>query len=96
MLSASQTILNWCVLVIAVSLLGHLVHRFTGYPRMLGYTLVGLVGGWLGFGDLLGEAAARQYFAAAGGRGGREPAAGCLTVVLFWSLRQPWLTLQSG
>ncbi|MBI1623839.1 cation:proton antiporter domain-containing protein [Comamonas suwonensis] len=94
MLSASQTILNWCVLVIAAALLGHLVHRFTGYPRMLGYTLVGLVGGWLGFGDLLWPLQGSTLLLL-------EVAVGVSLLLaasqlsLPWLLRQPWLILQS-
>ena len=46
MLLASQTILNWCVLVSAAALLGHL-HRISGFPRILGYTVAGLAAGWV-------------------------------------------------
>lgn len=98
MLSASptisQTILNWCVLVTAASLLGHMVHRFTGYPRMLGYTLVGLVGGWLSFGDLPWPLQGSTLLLL-------EVAVGVSLLLaasqlsLSWLLRQPWLILQS-
>jgi Kef-type K+ transport system membrane component KefB len=86
-------LLSWCVLVSAAALLGHLVHRFTGYPRMLGYTMVGLVAGWVGFGDLPWPLQGSS--AAAGAGRGREPVAGCIPSFLPWLLRQPWLLLQS-
>ena len=56
MSQASQTILNWCVLISAAALLGHLVHRISGFPRILGYTVAGLAAGWftqfMGWNDL--------------------------------------------
>ncbi|QXZ10930.1 cation:proton antiporter [Comamonas sp. Y33R10-2] len=94
MLFESQTLLNWCVLVAAAALLGHLVHRFTGYPRMLGYTLAGLVAGWLGFGDLQwplqGSTLLLLELAV-----GVSLLLAASQVSLFWLLRQPWLLLQS-
>lgn len=45
-------LLSWCVLVASRSLAWPYGLRFSGYPRMLGYTLVGLVAGWVEFGDL--------------------------------------------
>lgn len=99
MLSASsQTILNWCVLVTAAALLGHLVHRATGFPRMLGYTVVGMAAGWLaralnwddlpwplqGGSALLLEVAVGTSLLLAASQ-----------ISLPWLLRQPWLLLQS-
>lgn len=87
-------LLSWCVLVTIAALLGHLVHRFSGYPRMLGYTLVGLVGGWLGFGDLpwplQGSTALLLEVAV-----GVSLLLAASQLSLPWLLRQPWLILQS-
>ena len=87
-------LLSWCVLVSAAALLGHLVHRFTGYPRMLGYTMVGLVAGWVGFGDLpwplQGSSALLLELAV-----GASLLLAASQVSLPWLLRQPWLLLQS-
>ncbi|MEN2430027.1 cation:proton antiporter [Comamonas sp. F1-6] len=87
-------LLSWCVLVSAAALLGHMVHRFTGYPRMLGYTMVGLVAGWVGFGDLpwplQGSSALLLELAV-----GASLLLAASQVSLPWLLRQPWLLLQS-
>lgn len=87
-------LLSWCVLVAAAALLGHMVHRFSGYPRMLGYTLVGLVAGWVGFGDLpwplQGSTALLLEVAV-----GVSLLLAASQVSLPWLLRQPWLLLQS-
>ena len=87
-------LLSWCVLVAAAALLGHMVHRFSGYPRMLGYTLVGLVAGWVGFGDLhwplQGSTALLLEVAV-----GASLLLAASQVSLPWLLRQPWLMLQS-
>lgn len=94
MLSASQTTLNWCLLAAAAVLLGHLVHRFSGFPRMLGYTAVGLAAGWAGFGDLpwplQGSAALMLEVAL-----GTSLLLAASQISLPWLLRQPWLILQS-
>ncbi|MBV8248774.1 MAG: cation:proton antiporter [Comamonas sp.] len=86
-------LLSWCVLVAAAAMLGHLVHRFSGFPRMLGYTAVGLVAGWFGFGDLpwplQGSTALMLEVAV-----GTSLLLAASQVSLPWLLRQPWLLLQ--
>lgn len=87
-------LLSWCVLVAAAALAGHVVVRFTGFPRMLGYTAVGLVAGWLNFGDLpwplQGTSAIVLQTAV-----GTSLLLAASQVSLRWLLRQPWLLLQS-
>ncbi|WP_236904005.1 cation:proton antiporter [Comamonas serinivorans] len=41
--------LEWALLLAVVALAGHAVYRGLGLPRMVGYTLVGGLAGWLGF-----------------------------------------------
>ncbi|MEB5965195.1 cation:proton antiporter [Comamonas testosteroni] len=92
--AAFPPLLSWCVLVAAAALLGHLVRRFTGYPRMLGYTLVGLVAGGVGFGDLpwplQGSTAVLLEVAV-----GASLLLAASQVSLPWLMRQPLLLLQS-
>ena len=87
-------LLSWCVLVAAAALAGHWVHRFTGFPRMLGYTAAGLVAGWLSFGELpwpvQGSAALMLEVAL-----GTSLLLAASQISLPWLLRQPWLVLQS-
>lgn len=98
MLPASQTILNWCVLVSAAALLGHLVHRISGFPRILGYTVAGLTAGWvsqfMGWTDLpwplQGGTVLMLELAV-----GTSMMLAASQVSLHWLRRQPWLLLQS-
>ncbi|WP_417284062.1 cation:proton antiporter [Comamonas sp.] len=87
-------LLSWCVLVGAAALLGHMVHRVSGFPRMLGYTAVGLVAGWLGFGDLpwplRGNTALLLEIAV-----GTSVLVAASQISLRWLFKQPWLLLQS-
>lgn len=87
-------LLSWCVLVGAAALLGHMVHRVSGFPRMLGYTAVGLLAGWLGFGDLpwplRGNAALLLEIAV-----GTSVLVTASQISLRWLFKQPWLLLQS-
>lgn len=87
-------LLSWCVLVAAAALAGHFVHRFSGYPRMLGYTLVGVLAGWMGWGDLpwplQGSTGLLLELAV-----GVSLLLAASQVSLPWLLRQPWLLLQS-
>ena len=95
---ASQTILNWCVLISAAALLGHLVHRISGFPRILGYTVAGLAAGWLsqfmGWDDLpwplQGGTLLMLELAV-----GTSLLLAASQVSLSWLARQPWLLLQS-
>lgn len=98
MLHGSQTILNWCLLVTAAALLGHWVHRSSGFPRVLGYTVVGLAAGWLtssmGWDDLpwplQGGTALMLELAV-----GISLLLAASQVSMSWLRRQPWLLLQS-
>lgn len=87
-------LLSWCVLVAAAALAGHLTHRFTGFPRILGYTAGGLIAGWLGLGDLPwplhGTADILLQMAV-----GTSLLLAASQVSLPWLVRQPWLLLQS-
>jgi len=40
--------LDWAVLLALAALAGHLVHRFAGLPKIVGYVAVGALAGWLG------------------------------------------------
>ena len=98
MSQASQTILNWCVLISAAALLGHLVHRISGFPRILGYTVAGLAAGWLtqfmGWDDLpwplQGGTVLMLELAV-----GTSLLLAASQVSLRWLQHQPWLLLQS-
>lgn len=87
-------LMSWCVLVAAAAIAGHLVFRLSGFPRMLGYTVVGLLAGWLGFGDLpwplQGNTQVLLQTAV-----GTSLLMAASQVSLPWLLRQPWLLLQS-
>ena len=87
-------LMSWCVLVAAAAFAGHMVFRFTGFPRMLGYTVVGLLAGWLGFGDLpwplRGNTQVLLQMAV-----GTSMLMAASQISLPWLLRQPWLVLQS-
>lgn len=93
-LSSFPPLLSWCVLVGAAALLGHGVHRVSGFPRMLGYTAVGLIAGWLGFGDLpwplRGNTALLLEIAV-----GISVLVAASQISLRWLFKQPWLLLQS-
>ncbi len=93
-LSNLPTLMSWCLLAAAAVLTGHLVHRFTGFPRMLGYTVVGLLAGWASVGDvpwpLAGGAQALLQLAA-----GTSLLVAGTQLSLRWLARQPWLLLQS-
>jgi Kef-type K+ transport system membrane component KefB len=41
--------LEWIVLLALAALAGHLVQRFAGLPKIIGYAAVGMLTGWLGF-----------------------------------------------
>ncbi|MDR1968014.1 MAG: cation:proton antiporter [Burkholderiaceae bacterium] len=41
--------LEWVVLLALAALAGHLVQRFAGLPKIIGYAAVGMLTGWLGF-----------------------------------------------
>ncbi len=87
-------LMSWCVLVAAAAIAGHMVYRLSGFPRMLGYTVVGLVAGWLGFGDwpwpLRGNTQVLLQTAV-----GTSMLIAASHISLPWLLRQPWLLLQS-
>lgn len=93
-LADSPALLSWAALVASATLVGHAVHRYTGLPRMLGYTLVGLVAGWIGFNDLpwpmqgLGMLLLQMALAATLLMAGTQ-------LSLRWLLRQPGVLLQS-
>lgn len=93
-LADSPALLNWAMLVASAALVGHAVHRYTGLPRLLGYTIVGLVAGWIGFGDLpwpmqgLGMLLLQMALAATLLMAGTQ-------LPLRWLLRQPGVLLQS-
>lgn len=87
-------LMSWCVLVAAAAIVGHLVFRLSGFPRMLGYTAVGLLAGWLGFGDvpwpLAGNTLVLLQTAV-----GTSVLMAASQIALPWLLRQPLLLLQS-
>lgn len=87
-------LMSWCVLVAAAALAGHAVFRLTGFPRMLGYTVVGLLAGWLGFGDLpwplQGNTQVLLHTAV-----GTSMLIAASQISLKWLVRQPFLLLQS-
>ena len=41
--------LEWALLLAVAALAGHLVQRYTGLPKVIGYAVVGALTGWLGF-----------------------------------------------
>jgi len=41
---------QWSLLLAAAALVGYLIHRFTGLPKVVGYALAGSVAGFAGFG----------------------------------------------
>ena len=41
--------LEWALLLAVAALAGHLVQRYTQLPKIIGYAVVGVVVGWLGF-----------------------------------------------
>lgn len=43
--------LEWALLLALAALAGHLVQRHTGLPKLIGYAVVGVLTGWLGFAD---------------------------------------------
>lgn len=43
--------LEWVLLLTLAALAGHLVQRHTGMPKIIGYAVVGVLAGWLGFTD---------------------------------------------
>lgn len=45
------TALEWTLLLALAALVGHLVQRRTGMPKIIGYAVVGVLTGWLGFAD---------------------------------------------
>ena len=49
MSSASLVTLGWALLLALATCMGQLLFRWTGLPRMVGYTLVGGLAGALGF-----------------------------------------------
>ena len=40
---------EWVALLALATLAGHLVHRYAGLPKIIGYGVVGALAGWLGF-----------------------------------------------
>ncbi|MPM55948.1 hypothetical protein SDC9_102746 [bioreactor metagenome] len=48
--SAGLPTVQWALLLAVASLCGYLVYRHTGLPKVVGYSLVGMVAGLLGFG----------------------------------------------
>ena len=48
--SAGFATLQWSLLLALASLVGHLVQRYSGLPKVLGYSLVGTLAGLAGFG----------------------------------------------
>ena len=51
--SAGLPTVQWSLLLAAASVLGYLVQRYSGLPKVLGYSLVGALAGWLGFSGVL-------------------------------------------
>ncbi len=98
LISNLPPLLDWCVLVGLAALAGHLVHRFTGFPRMLGYTAVGLLAGWLagglGIGDVAWPLVGGPLLLLQLAVGTSLLMAGT-QLPLRWLLGQPWLLLQS-
>ena len=43
--------LEWTLLLALAALAGHFVQRTTGLPKIIGYAVVGVLAGWLGFTD---------------------------------------------
>ncbi len=43
------TALEWTLLLALAALVGHMVQRRTGLPKLIGYAVVGVLTGWLGF-----------------------------------------------
>ena len=91
---AFDPLMGWCLLVAAAAIAGHLVFRWSGFPRMLGYTAVGLLAGWLGLGDwpwpLMGNTQLLLQTAV-----GTSLLIAATQVSLRWLLRQPMLLLKS-
>ncbi|MCL2523156.1 MAG: cation:proton antiporter [Betaproteobacteria bacterium] len=50
--SAGFPTVQWSLLLAAATLTGHLVQRHSGLPKVVGYTLVGAIAGFLGFGGV--------------------------------------------
>lgn len=93
-LSNLPPLLGWCLLAGVAALAGHLVHRFTGFPRMLGYTVVGLLAGWASVGDVAWPLAGGPLLLLQLAVGTSMLMAGA-QLPLRWLARQPWLLLQS-
>lgn len=87
-------LMGWCLLVAAAAIVGHLVFRWSGFPRMLGYTLVGLLAGWLGVGDLAWPLVGNPLLLLQAALGTSLLIA-ATQVSLRWLLRQPMLLVQS-
>ena len=93
-LSNLPPLLDWCLLAGVAALAGHLVHRLSGFPRMLGYTAVGLVAGWVGVGDVAWPLAGGPLLLLQLAVGSSLLMAGA-QLPLRWLAGQPWLLLQS-
>ncbi len=49
--STGLATVQWSLLLAAAALVGYLLHRYTGLPKVVGYALAGSVAGFAGFGD---------------------------------------------
>lgn len=47
--SAGFPTVQWSLLLAVAALVGYLCHRHTGMPKVVGYSLVGAIAGWVGF-----------------------------------------------
>jgi Kef-type K+ transport system membrane component KefB len=47
--SAGLPTVQWSILLALAAAAGHLVHRFTGLPKVIGYSVVGAIAGLVGF-----------------------------------------------
>ncbi|HEY0200772.1 MAG TPA: cation:proton antiporter, partial [Burkholderiaceae bacterium] len=50
--SAGLPTVQWALLLAAAAVAGHLLQRYSGLPKVVGYSLVGTLAGLAGFGDV--------------------------------------------
>lgn len=51
--SAGLPTVQWSLLLALAALVGHLLQRYSGLPKIVGYSLVGTLAGWAGFAGVL-------------------------------------------